>query len=402
MPPLITLENFIIQAKQIHITDNYDYKKMEKKDDGKYYITIFCKKHQLEFLQRKDQHIEGKGCPLCGKEKQSKSQSKTTNQIVKEFKNVHKDKYDYSKVEYKNNYTDVIIICKNHGEFKQAPNHHLNAGQGCPKCKGDNNSINQTMSQEEFVLKANNIHNNLYDYSKTEYKHNNIEIDIICKNHGLFKQLPRVHIYGKSGCPSCINYKSEKLCRKIMNLYTGYVFNKYKNRKWLDCLELDGYCDEIKLAFEYNGLQHYVRNLYFHPYEGLFEAQQKRDIKKVKLCQDNNVDLIVIPHNYSYKDETKLSSFIKDKLIQLNKYNPCKYYFNDIDLTFNDAYINCDTDGYNSSEKLGWKYVNEIVNPIKKFDDGTQIMLISSNIEENRLEQYITNLFETCGYDLKN
>ena len=47
--------------------------------------------------------------------------------------NVHKNKYDYSKMVYKNNYTKVCIICPEHGEFWQTPNNHL-AGSGCKYC----------------------------------------------------------------------------------------------------------------------------------------------------------------------------------------------------------------------------------------------------------------------------
>lgn len=38
---------------------------------------------------------------------------------------VHGGKYDYSKVVYKNNATHVLIVCPEHGEFKQTPNMHL-------------------------------------------------------------------------------------------------------------------------------------------------------------------------------------------------------------------------------------------------------------------------------------
>lgn len=46
---------------------------------------------------------------------------------------VHCDKYDYSKVEYVNNKTKVMIVCPDHGEFQQRPDMHKQ-GQGCPKC----------------------------------------------------------------------------------------------------------------------------------------------------------------------------------------------------------------------------------------------------------------------------
>ena len=52
--------------------------------------------------------------------------------IEKAYK-IHGDKYDYSKVKYKNNREKIIIICPIHGTFIQSPKNHLN-GQGCPIC----------------------------------------------------------------------------------------------------------------------------------------------------------------------------------------------------------------------------------------------------------------------------
>lgn len=46
----------------------------------------------------------------------------------------HKNKYDYSLLKYKNSSTKVIIICPEHGIFKQTPNQHINRKCGCSKC----------------------------------------------------------------------------------------------------------------------------------------------------------------------------------------------------------------------------------------------------------------------------
>ena len=58
---------------------------------------------------------------------------KTTQQFIEEAKKVHEDKYDYSKVEYIDCKTKVLIICPKHGEFWQRPSEHLR-GHGCSKC----------------------------------------------------------------------------------------------------------------------------------------------------------------------------------------------------------------------------------------------------------------------------
>ena len=54
-------------------------------------------------------------------------------EFINKVKQIHGNRYDYSKVNYKNNRTKIIIICKKHGEFLQFPNNHLK-GCGCFKC----------------------------------------------------------------------------------------------------------------------------------------------------------------------------------------------------------------------------------------------------------------------------
>lgn len=57
----------------------------------------------------------------------------TTEEFIKKAREVHGDRYDYSKVEYVNSKTKVRIICSEHGEFLQLPSNHLRSN-GCPIC----------------------------------------------------------------------------------------------------------------------------------------------------------------------------------------------------------------------------------------------------------------------------
>jgi hypothetical protein len=61
----------------------------------------------------------------------------TQKEFIEKSRKSHGDEYDYSLVEYKNNYTKVKIICLKHGVFEQKPHHHF-SGKGCPKCYGRN------------------------------------------------------------------------------------------------------------------------------------------------------------------------------------------------------------------------------------------------------------------------
>lgn len=92
------------------------------------------------------------------------------------------------------------------------------------------------------------------------------------------------HIHdSNSGCPNCASFKSERLCRKYFQTFLGYNFPK-RRLECMEKLELDGYCEELKLAFEYQGLQHFKNIPYFHKNEDSLKKQQERD-KEEKLVQ---------------------------------------------------------------------------------------------------------------------
>lgn len=123
----------------------------------------------------------------------------TTSEIIRAFKEVHGDKYDYSKVQYKSAKDKVCIICPKHGEFWQLPGNHK-AGDGCPKCK-------RHLDIEEVIQKFKIRYNNKYDYSKIDLTKNytlRSKIIVICPIHGEFETTIDTHLNkSKTGCAKC-------------------------------------------------------------------------------------------------------------------------------------------------------------------------------------------------------
>ena len=120
------------------------------------------------------------GCPKCGYKKSADSSRLTIEEFIKRANEVHKNKYDYSKVEYVNWSTPVIIICPEHGEFAQMPGKHLE-GHGCQKCAG------RGWTKQDFINEAKKVHGNCYDYSKVpEDFSKESKVPIICQKHGEF------------------------------------------------------------------------------------------------------------------------------------------------------------------------------------------------------------------------
>lgn len=141
----------------------------------------------------------------------------TTTDIIKRFINKHGYHYLYSKFEYNGMHNKSIITCPVHGDFLQTPHEHLK-GHGCPKCAKEKISTKLTMTQEQFIIKANIVHSNQYDYSKSIYVKNNIPLIIICPKHGEFQQMPYLHLQGE-GCPECAKEKRKGSLKK-----EGHVF----------------------------------------------------------------------------------------------------------------------------------------------------------------------------------
>nr|DAR64447.1 MAG TPA: restriction enzyme [Caudoviricetes sp.] len=195
MPKKKTKEEFIKKAKEIH-GDKYDYSKVDYVNSATKVCIICPKSGHGEFLQRPSDHTRGIGCPKCGVENRSEKKTSTKEEFIKKARLVHGNKYDYSKVEYVHNATKVCIICPEHGEFWQRPSDHAR-GIGCSKCSG-----NYIPTTEEWIDSARKIHGDKYYYTKVNYVNNKTKVCIICPEHGEFKQMPYCHLQ-EQGCPKC-------------------------------------------------------------------------------------------------------------------------------------------------------------------------------------------------------
>lgn len=356
-----TTKEFIDLCNKVHHSF-YDYSKINYiKAHTK--ICIICPKHG-EFLQDANSHLRGCGCPKCAHEHLSIINAKTLDEFIKDATNIHGDYYDYSNVHYVNSCTKVKIVCPIHGEFLQTPSDHL-SGCKCPKCS------NTYSGQDWFIEKCNIIHNNFYNYSRTNYINNRTEIIIICPKHGEFMQLPSNHIKGE-GCPKC---KQEKLSKpkfsntEIINRFIKVHGNRYDYTKvdykgvdtlvtikclkhgeflqtpykhligqgcpkcklkgqsilfellrekfpeaqwewewtadWLGRQRIDIYSVNYKIAIEYDGLQHQIPIKHFGGILG-FNNRLKLDQLKELKCRKQNVHLIRINYNYNNNDLVNL------------------------------------------------------------------------------------------------
>lgn len=177
----------------------------------------------------------------------------TTEEFKEKIRGIHGDKYILDNVKYVNTKTKICLTCPEHGDFWISPNKLL-TGQGCPECGRERiyNSLRLTIP--EIIERANRIHNNRYTYEHfTEYTNNASPITATCPIHGDFQQTVASHLAG-CGCPVCFS-TSSKAEVDIKEYVESLGFKvESRNRKILNGMEIDIYVPSKKFGIEYNGL----------------------------------------------------------------------------------------------------------------------------------------------------
>lgn len=222
----------------------------------------------------------------------------TTKEFIQKAKLIHGDKYDYSLSEYRLSGEKIKIICKIHGLFLQTPNNHL-SGQNCDKCSINLKSITlKEKNKNEFIKKANMVHNKLFDYSLVNYKNSLTKIKIICKKHGIFEQIPSSHIQG-SGCPKCFHKNKNR--DNFIEVANKVHENKYDYSQSLFCTQTN----KIKIICPNHG--EFTQTISHH----LSGSGCQKCAKKHKYSTDEFIEKAKTIHNNKY--DYDLTEYINSK-----------------------------------------------------------------------------------------
>lgn len=275
---------FLNKAHEIH-GDRYDYSET-KYVSAREKLCVIC--HEKDdggiehgrFWLTPHQHLSHSGgCPKCGHPKH------TLTWWINEAHKVHGNRYDYSKVDYRNNHDPITIICPDHGEFLQLPFYHLKGGI-CPKCNGRN------LSTEEIISQFEQVHGHKYRYSLVEYANKTTPVEIICPKHGPFLQTPAGHLRG-NGCPICNESHLEAIMGSFLR-NQGIKFQRQKTFDWLKYqgyMYLDYYLLEHNIAIECQGLQHFEPVDFMGGKEG-HVVLLDRDRVKESLCTSHGINVL--------------------------------------------------------------------------------------------------------------
>jgi hypothetical protein len=135
------------------------------------------------------------------------------------------------------------------------------------------------------------------------------------------QQQQRRRSRSSSGGSSGGSSRGEMSCREFVEFYFQKPFIKVrpdflKNPVTGENLELDIFNEELMLAIEYNGAQHYQYNSFMHKNSrDRFQNQQYRDLIKKDLCQKQGITLIIVPYTISEDD---ISSFLFEEFKKLH------------------------------------------------------------------------------------
>lgn len=184
----------------------------------------------------------------------------TQEQVISRFREVHGDKYDYSKVRYVNDRTKVCIICKIHGKFYQQPNVHYLHKCGCPKCADLVGSQKRRKGKEEFIKRAKKIHGNKYIYDKVELSKRKDKVCIVCPQHGDFWQTMESHLNNR-GCPICGKISSKRKKSKDTNWFIDKAKNIHGDKYLYDKSNYKNSSSKITITCRKHGdFEQIVRN----------------------------------------------------------------------------------------------------------------------------------------------
>lgn len=188
----ITQDFFIQRVKEIH-GDKYDCSKVVYRNI-KSKVVLTCKVHG-DFLIAPDKILHShQGCGKCA------GKGKTTEDFIREARNVHGDRYNYDKAIYRGAHVPITITCKIHGDFQMSPYNHIKIGCNCHECSNGGKWTN-----DKLIRLGKEKYGDKFDYSLADVKNGDAKVEIKCNSCGtIFSQSPSNHIYGlKGGCPTC-------------------------------------------------------------------------------------------------------------------------------------------------------------------------------------------------------
>jgi hypothetical protein len=256
----------------------------------------------------------GSWCPTCANRK-SGEYHKLTIQDMQKIAKSRGGKCLSKK--YININTKLKWKCSKGHQWKMLPAKAKQRGQWCPECTGN---VKLTLGKMQAIAKE---RGGKCLSKKCVDARTHLEWE--CRYGHRWWTTPGAIRFG-SWCPECDTGISERICRAYFKQLFGKPFPKSRPR-WLKNnfghqMELDGYCRDLKIAFEHQGEQHYTTTTRFITSEDALLKRKKDDDEKILLCKKNGIRLIAIPSLFSRTKLEDLQCFIFEECKRLQIRRP--------------------------------------------------------------------------------
>ena len=276
-------------------------------------ISFQCKESHV-WSARWDDIKTNHWCPICS------GKAKLNINIMQEFaaSKISRDGLKIAKcnsIEYINNHTKLNWTCQECIKNFNMTYNDAQHGYWCPHCAGHAKlTINMMCLFAASKISRDGLRT--AKCNSIEYINNHTKLNWTCEECSKKFDMTYNSAQNSCWCSHCATlcYINETASYKILTKLIGGFEREYT----INCndhkYKLDGYNEKLKLAFEYNGIQHYKYNKHFHKNNiQKFEQQKQRDIEKINYCLENHITLITIP----YTVNKNLEGFITKELDRL-------------------------------------------------------------------------------------
>lgn len=334
MPRKISYIEFIEKCKECEDFENISFEYIDKENFN--YCTLQklkCKKHNKIFYRVPKlilRNINRRKTFICNDCRiEYITPISISNRKSTKYKNVGKSKqiiYTYSNIieclnkkninvklisPIKKTYTNKDILnleCKIHGTFQKNVQLVFRSKWICNKCNilytSNMNIKYGEERRKNFIKKAIEIHGDEYDYSKVDITGRLRKIPIICRIHGIFTQMPSLHLRGE-GCPLCnkegISNNERRLGYCLKKRFPNLEILQQWNGNILKRQKLDYYIPKYKIGIEYQGPQHFINIDWYNDYRHSLEHRKELDKTKYEICKANNIHLIYFTFNKDFE-----------------------------------------------------------------------------------------------------
>ena len=300
-----TEEDYIKKCEELDVQFVSSHKEFHKRT----IIEYICKKHIDKGVQHCDWghfRVKKRSCPYCAGKYQ------TTEEVQSKVKNT-----DVQIIsEYKGNEKPIECRCKKCGnKWTTLPKVLITNGSGCPVCGKIKASKAEMKTHSDFVKDLELANNNIEVIG--EYKGTHRKIECRCKIDGTVWHGYPANLLNKSaGCPTCNMSMSEKTMIDILQKYSLNISLQHiiPECRYQLPLKFDAFDVDRKIAFEYNGEQHYIPIDFAGKGEEWAKAQleltQNRDKAKKEYCDKNKIPIIIVP----YWEKDNMEFFIINEL----------------------------------------------------------------------------------------